>query len=209
MRKIPYNKSSLSKQRQQDKLYRKLLPSLDLKRRQLTAELNKARAQLERQRRELDEFVPAVAADLPMLANQQIALGDLVRIESVEVGEENVLGAKIPVFRSVETTVTPYSFLTKPHWVDAFVVRLQEAAELIARAEIAHDRVERLAQALKRVTQRVNLFEKVLIPQAAENIRKIVIFLADAERSAVVRSKIFKERQRALNAERRAALDAN
>jgi V/A-type H+-transporting ATPase subunit D len=205
MRKIPYNKSSLSKQRGLDKLYRKLLPSLDLKRRQLTAELNKARAEHKARHGELDAFAPRVAAELPMLANRQIALDDLLHLSEVVVDEENILGAKVPVFRAVRTREEPYSFLAKPHWVDAFVARMREAAELIARTEIAGQRVERLALALKRVTQRVNLFEKVLIPRTAENIRKIEIFLADAERSAVVRSKIFKERQRALAAERRAA----
>ena len=139
-----------------------------------------------------------------MLANRQIGLDDLLQIEEVEAGEENILGAKIPVLRAVKTREEPYSRLAKPHWVDAFVARWREAAELIARREIAARREERLALALKRVTQRVNLIEKVLIPEAAENIRKIEIFLADAERAGVVRSKIFKARRRAQAASDRA-----
>ncbi|MEM6429093.1 MAG: V-type ATP synthase subunit D, partial [Deinococcota bacterium] len=48
--------------------------------------------------------------------------------------------------------------------------------------------------AVKRTTQRVNLFDKVLIPNAQETIRRIQIFLADADRAAVVRAKLAKQK---------------
>jgi V/A-type H+-transporting ATPase subunit D len=66
---------------------------------------------------------------------------------------------------------------------------------LRVRVDIAEQRTDALAVALRRVTQRVNLFDKVLIPRAEENIRRIMIFLSDQERAAVVRSKIAKLRQ--------------
>ena len=43
-------------------------------------------------------------------------------------------------------------------------------------------------------TQRVNLFEKVKIPECRENIRRIGIYLGDMDTSAVVRSKIAKSK---------------
>jgi V/A-type H+-transporting ATPase subunit D len=49
--------------------------------------------------------------------------------------------------------------------------------------------------AVQKITQRVNLFDKMLIPRTRENIRKIGIFLADSERAAVVRAKIAKSRR--------------
>ncbi len=66
--------------------------------------------------------------------------------------------------------------------------------QLRVRVDVADKRTEVLEAALRRVTQRVNLFDKVLIPKAEENIRRIVIFLSDQERAAVVRSKIAKSR---------------
>ena len=50
---------------------------------------------------------------------------------------------------------------------------------------------------MRKVTQRVNLFEKVLIPRTREQIRRIRIYLSDAERAAVVRSKIAKRKHAA------------
>ena len=60
------------------------------------------------------------------------------------------------------------------------------------RVQVAADRVRLLEQAVRKVTQRLNLFEKILIPTAKENIKKIQIYLADAERAIVVNSKITK-----------------
>jgi V/A-type H+-transporting ATPase subunit D len=70
--------------------------------------------------------------------------------------------------------------------------------------QVAKERVRRLDYAVRRITQRVNLFEKILIPTAKKNIKRIQIFLGDAERSAIVRSKIAK----AMRAEKRAAFFA-
>jgi V/A-type H+-transporting ATPase subunit D len=84
--------------------------------------------------------------------------------------------------------------LVTPFWVDLLVDSLKRLAELRIRQQVRQERVERLDYAARRITQRVNLFEKVLIPQAEANIRKIVIFLSDEERAAVVRSKIAKNK---------------
>jgi V/A-type H+-transporting ATPase subunit D len=199
MAKIALNKSVLHRQREELSLYERLLPSLDLKRMQLTGELKRARDRLAMEQAEVERERDRIADQLPMLANREIDLSGLVRVESVQIEEENVVGVKLPVLVRVGFVVEHYSMLAKPHWVDVFVEELQGMVELRARVEVAKERVRRLERAVRRVTQRVNLFEKVLIPAAKENIKRIQTFLADAERTAVVRSKITKamhERQR-------------
>jgi V/A-type H+-transporting ATPase subunit D len=199
MAKIALNKSVLHRQHEELSLYERLLPSLDLKRMQLTGELKRARDRLAMEQAEVERERDRIADQLPMLANREIDLSGLVRVESVQIEEENVVGVKLPVLVRVGFVVEHYSMLAKPHWVDVFVEELQGMVELRARVEVAKERVRRLERAVRRVTQRVNLFEKVLIPAAKENIKRIQTFLADAERTAVVRSKITKamhERQR-------------
>lgn len=85
--------------------------------------------------------------------------------------------------------------LAKPFWVDFLVEQLQVMATLHLRRDVENTRAARLDDAVRRITQRVNLFEKVLIPQAAKDIQKIKVYLADTERAAVVRSKLAKARQ--------------
>lgn len=193
MAKLAFNKSELHKQREQLKLYKKVLPSLDLKRKQLTAERNKARRILQTAKKELQELHSDTAQKLPMLALEEIKLSGLVRIENVEMEEENVVGVRLPKLARVDYVESEYSMLAKPHWVDEVVERLRKALEMTVQIRVDELRLEKLEYAVRKVTQRVNLFEKILIPQAEENIKRIQIYLGEAERAAVVRSKITKK----------------
>lgn len=130
-----------------------------------------------------------------MLANPYVDLAELVRVTEIETDEENRLGTVLPTLVAVRAEVRPYGLLAKPHWVDALAGELQAAARKTVEIRLHMARTERLAAALKTVTQRVNLFEKVLIPRAEDHIRRIQVHLSDAERAAVVRAKIAKTKR--------------
>jgi V/A-type H+-transporting ATPase subunit D len=199
MARIALNKSSLQKQREQLRLYERLLPSLDLKRRQLMGEQAKVRHTLRVREEKLRHRLDEIGKKLPMLAYEEIELSGLVRVTRVKVGRENVVGVKLPVLEDVEFEVAEYSMLAKPHWVDNYIEEMMGIAREKAEAVVVRERLKELDHAVRRITQRVNLFEKILIPNAKKMIQRIMIFLGDAERSAVVRSKIAKK----INAERR------
>ena len=202
MAKLKLSKSALQQERNQLKLYQRTLPSLDLKRRQLTVELAKARVALAEAERAVDELETNIGEQLPMLANPDIQVSGLVQMTDFELTEENVVGVRLPLLKSIHCTVADYSLLAKPAWVDVLVERLKDAAEQRTRVQVAAERVRILQYQEKRVTQRVNLFDKILIPTAKRNIQRIQIYLGDAERAAVVRSKLAKAKQ----AKQRAAL---
>ena len=202
MAKLKLSKSALQQERNQLKLYERTLPSLDLKRRQLTVELARARQALEDARHAVEELETHIGSQLPMLANTGIELRGLVEMTDFELGEENVVGVRLPVLERIHCSVAEYSLLAKPAWVDVLVQRLKDAAEQRTQVLVAEERVRILKVQERRITQRVNLFDKILIPTAKKNIQKIQIYLGDAERAAVVRSKLAKAKQ----AQQRAAL---
>ncbi len=195
MAKLKLSKSSLQEQRSQLSLYQRTLPSLDLKRRQLSVELAKAKKALASARQAVEQLEASIGEQLPMLANTDIEVGGLVRMTDFELAEENVVGVRLPLLKSIHCTVADYSLLAKPAWVDVLVERLKEAAEERTRVLVDAERVRILEYQERRVTQRVNLFDKILIPTAKKNIQRIQIVLADAERAAVVRSKLAKLKQ--------------
>ena len=195
MARLKLSKASLQQERTKLKLYEKLLPSLELKRRQLVIELDKARKEYAGARADLERVEARVGPELPMLANTEIDLKGLVKMTAFDLGQENVVGVRLPVLRKVECQVAEYSPLAKPAWVDALVERLRDAAEARTRIQVAAQRVRILQRAERRITQRVNLFEKILIPQARENIERIQIWLGDMARAAVVQAKLAKARQ--------------
>lgn len=201
MARLTLSKSAMSQQRNQLRLFQRFLPSLDLKRRQLIGEQARATQALAEREAAVAELTAQIGTMLPMLANQEIDVAGLVHVKAVRLGEENVVGVKVPVLAELVCEVRDYSMLAKPHWVDALVAQLRRMAELKIQLQVYAERVRCLERAVRRTTQRVNLFEKVLIPTAKQNIKRIQIFLADAERTAVVRSKIAKARHHPVETE--------
>jgi len=197
MAQLAMNKSELQRQRQQLVLYRRLLPSLELKRQQLRAEANKAQKYLDDVSGELTTNQQRSAEQLPMLANQELDLSGLVTVKDVILADDNVVGVNVPKVVEVQLEVASYGLLARPHWVDVWREQLQDLVRLEITQEVAKVRYKKLEYAVKRTTQRVNLFDKVLIPQAEDTIRRIQIFLADADRAAVVRAKLAKQKRQA------------
>jgi V/A-type H+-transporting ATPase subunit D len=192
MAKVKLSKSALQQQRTQLRLYKKLLPSLDLKRRQLLMEHKKAQADLAEAQAAVDRLETAIGAELPMLADADLDLKGLVRVQGGRVGTENIAGVTVPRLEKVECTTSNYSLLARPAWVDRLVQRLADAVELRIRVQVQGERTRVLGQAVRRITQRVNLFERILIPTVKQNIKRIQIFLGDLDREAVIRSKLAK-----------------
>ncbi|MDH3241946.1 MAG: V-type ATP synthase subunit D [Alphaproteobacteria bacterium] len=194
MTKLAFNKSSLSERKRDLDIYARFLPPLDLKRRQILIERNRARAALEAVKGRLEERMAGVGELIPMLSNRNISLDQLIEVAAARVGQQNLVGVTLPVFESVDFSVRPYGFLAKPHWVDRVVEELRECSALHLERQVMEERLRRLEQAAKKLTQRVNLFDKVLIPRTKAEIREIEIYLSDAERAEVVRSKMAKKK---------------
>ncbi|BDG01461.1 V-type ATP synthase subunit D [Anaeromyxobacter oryzae] len=189
---VALSKSSLQQQRDRLRLFERFLPSLELKRQQLTAEYKKAVEELAEAERAAARVGRSLEALLPLLGTSATKLSGLVRVRRVEVVEEDVLGLRLPALGAVEFEVAEYSLIATPAWLDDAVTCIQEAATQRLRVRVYRARVARMQGAVRRVSQRVNLFEKVLIPGAHRDIARIRIFLSDVERSAVVTSKIAK-----------------
>jgi V/A-type H+-transporting ATPase subunit D len=193
--RLALNKSSLSEQGKRLRIYERHLPSLDLKRRQLIAERSKARKELRKTRGRIEALGASIARDLPMLSTDAVDPSRLVDIGHVSIGQENIVGVSLPRFHEVEIVRHAISLLIQPAWLDVLIDRLASMLELRVLGEVQSERLERLEAAVQTITQRVNLFEKVLIPRTREHIRRIRIHLSDAERAAVVAGKIAKRKR--------------
>jgi V/A-type H+-transporting ATPase subunit D len=198
---VQLSQSSLTREKESLALYRRYLPALDLKRQQLMGERQRARTEIVRLRAEVAAAVDAAGAAIPMMADARVPLDGLVRLGTVRLGTQNVAGVRLPVLEAVELIRAPYGRLVRPHWVDAVVARLADALHLSVEVEVAEKRLAGLEQAVTRITQRVNLFDKVLIPKTQKNIRRINVYLGDAERAAVAGAKIAKRKREAEAAE--------
>ncbi|MBC1261632.1 V-type ATP synthase subunit D [Synechococcus sp. BSF8S] len=195
MSRLSLTKASLTRQKGLLKTYHDVLPSLDLKRRQLSAERDQASQSVKALVERLRSLEDEVGRVCPMLAHPEILLDGLVCLTDVQVGEENLMGTRLPRVDRVSVAVADYGLLSLPFWVDRVVECLKDALRTRIELQVAEQRLERLREAERTVTQRFNLFDKVLIPRTRGTIKTITIYLADAERAGVVNSKIAKRKK--------------
>lgn len=195
MAQLQLSKAALGQAKTRLAGYRRFLPSLDLKRRQLIAERNKTRQRLADMAAEREALFREAGERVPMLAFAGIGLDGLSWIKSARYGQQNVVGVLLPVVDEVEIETRDYGLLIRPHWVDRVAELLARSLRLEVEITVARQQVGVLDEAVKKVTQRVNLFEKVLIPRTQAHIRKIQIVLGDAERAGVVTAKLAKQKQ--------------
>ena len=195
MPRLQLSKSSLSREGANLKTYKQFLPSLDLKRQELMIQRAKANKALAQTKQNLEQITSTMAEEIPMLSNEKVDLTDLVTLMKVDLGKENIMGAHLPLLNSVEVEVREYSFLAKPLWVEGVVAKLKELLRMQIQLQVEEQRLKLLNAAVRTITQRVNLFDKVLIPRAQKNIKRIKIYLSDAERAGVINAKLAKNKR--------------
>ncbi|HPW58608.1 MAG TPA: V-type ATP synthase subunit D [Candidatus Rifleibacterium sp.] len=191
--KIKKTRPELLRQRRQLAMFQRFLPTLVLKKQQIQSEILKVRTERDRLDRQMadkirlsDGWATLFSESLPGPVTR------LVKVKNIQRGIRNVAGIKLPIVAGVEYEISDFSRLSTPPWVDAGLEFLKELLELREKVKVLHEQEELLHQELRKVTQRVNLFEKVKIPQAKDNIRLIRVSLAEEQTAAVGRSKIAK-----------------
>ena len=196
---VKLTKNELKVQKDRLKQFQRYLPTLQLKKQQLQAVVMQVTAQLEQVARQRQAAVAGLGDWVAVFAENdsfpaEKRLDALIRPRHVVCGEQNIAGVTVPVFQELSFEDIRYDVADYPLWVDTAAVRLREIARLDALEKTLRRQVELLERELRATAQRVNLFEKVKIPEAKENIRVIGIYLGDQQTSAVVRGKIAKKK---------------
>ena len=192
-RKIKLTRPELKRQRGALQRFERYLPMLKLKQQQLQLTVRDVRHELERLGSAVEQAEGRFARYATILRDLSgVNIRELAKVEQVKTSTKNVAGVRVPLFEDVSFPATDYSLFATPPWVDKALADLREISRLRAELDIVRQRHHLLLRELTRIVQRVNLFEKVKIPQARENIRRIRIHLGDAMAAAVARAKIAK-----------------
>lgn len=193
MAKIKLTKNELKRQKDDLARFNRYLPTLQLKKQQLQIEIRKVEAQ-QRTTRERQDGIAAGLMKWVDVFGEELGLEGLIEVDSLKVEAGNIAGIVIPVFVGLDFGEVEYDLHALPLWVDTALRRLREILRLEAELKVLDEQVRLLGDELRVTTQRVNLFEKVKIPEARGNIRRIRIYLGDQQTAAVVRGKIAKRK---------------
>ena len=190
---IKLTKNELKNQKESLKMYRRYLPTLQLKKQQLQTEIRSIEARAKEVRLHRDALHKEFEEWVAVFGERGIFTPDMITVKEIKTSTGNIAGINIPVFLGADFERSKYSLYSMPLWVDTAGQKLQEVLVLDLEAKILDEQVRLLQHELRTTTQRVNLFEKVKIPETRTNIKKISVYLGDQQVAAVVRGKISKK----------------
>ncbi len=196
MAKIKFTKAELKKQQDAQKQFLRFLPTLQLKKQQLQMEVRQSTEMLEANLLAQRELVERLTGMMELFGDSTPAnfIAEHVKIKSVHQGTANIAGVTVPTFESVEFESIPWNIFETDWYIDDAIRALRDAVSLKEAYKILEEQHRLLCAELRTTSQRVNLFEKVKIPECKENIRRIRIMLGDLDTSAVARCKIAKRK---------------
>ena len=193
-KKVKFTKGELKRQRDAQERFERYLPTLQLKQQQLQLEVRNVEKLLYLKRVEIDRIKEDMSEWIGILGDKDVDLSPWVRPKEIITSTANIAGVTIPVLKQAEFPKVDYDLFMTPLWVDSAVDAIRRLAELIAETDIIEEQLKLLSNELRITMQRVNLFEKVKIPECKDNIRVIRIYLGDQDTNAVCRSKIAKKK---------------
>ena len=196
MAKIKLTKTELKTQQDALKQYRRYLPTLQIKKQQLQQEIRLSRERLEENLREREKLVETLSGWIALFGDEDMLtyLRDGIRLERIRRGKMNIAGIMVPTFEGADFRMPELDPVMTPWYADDAAEALKQAVSLRAAGRIIMEQERMLSDELRSTSQKVNLFEKVKIPECRENIRQIRIYITDQETAAVARSKIAKKK---------------
>jgi len=192
--KIKLTKNELKVQKDALKMYQRYLPTLTLKKQQLQAEIRTIEAKAKAVRQAREDLEASFRAWIAVFSEENAFPEGIITVSNIRKGFGNIAGVAIPIYEGADFSRSDYDLYETPLWVDIAANHMEKAMSLDLEAEVLDEQVRLLSRELRSTSQRVNLFEKVKIPETEENIKKISIYMADQQVSAVVRSKISKNK---------------
>ena len=189
--KFQYNKIALQKLRKDLRVRENALPTLQAKESALRIEVKDAKAEVRAAEAEFENKKKELAEIRRLWPEFE---ADLLNVDDVKLDIRKIAGVKTPVFRDVLFSLKQFSLFSFPAWISEGLAVLREAAKLQIKIEVARKKMEVLEYARKKTTQKVNLYEKVQIPEYQTAILKIKRFLEDDENLSKSSQKVLKER---------------
>ncbi len=193
MATIKLTKNELKSQKDALKMYKRYLPTLLLKKQQLQTEIRTIDARAKEVRAKRQALEAEFSKWIAVFGEREAFTPDMVTVSDIKKGTGNIAGVIIPVYEGATFSRGDYDLYKAPLWIDLAADKIEQVLSMDLEASVLDKQVELLSQELRVTTQRVNLFEKVKIPETKANIKKITVYLGDQQVAAVVRGKISKK----------------
>lgn len=206
MADIKLTKNELRDQQVKLAQLQKYLPTLQLKKAMLQVQASEVKAEIAALKSDFKNVLSEVNHFSVLLReNLGIDSKDFVKSAGVQKSYENIAGVEIPRYEGMVFEKISYSLFESPLWLDAAITKMRAMIVLEAKVDVAEEKKRAIENELREVSIRVNLFEKIMIPKAMDNIKVIKVFLGDQQLAAVARAKVAKKK---IEAKKKISFDA-
>lgn len=190
------NKSELTRLKNEEKIYTQFLPVLKLKQEQLQTEQIRINRKLKLLEEIYNKEIKKILKNISLFTDSSnlYNIGEVLRPKKIIIDHQSLAGVNIPILKNIEFHNYFINFFDVPYWFISIIKSCKILIVQFIELKIINKQYKLISKELKKATQKVNLFEKVLIPENKYAIKKIKITLSDEQVSAVGRAKIAKNK---------------
>jgi V/A-type H+-transporting ATPase subunit D len=195
MAQVKLTKTELRLQQVKLAQLQKYLPTLQLKKAMLQSEVNFTQLEIEQLDADFSKQETTISRFSSLFSDRSTHdFFSALNISDVSKRYENIAGVDIPILEKVVFSPGSYSLYDTPIWYEAAIDSVKKLLVIREKTKVAQEKKRALEKELREVSIRVNLFEKIMIPRALANIKKIKIFLGDMQLTAVSQAKVSKNK---------------
>ncbi len=190
--RIRLNKVSLREQKQKMAMYERFLPALEARKQQLVMHLASIRNTIREQREVMEAILKEIESWASLYWDMEQVLRLYIAIREIRFSSRNIAGLRIREFTEVVFHDPRYSLFRTPFAFDTVLQNTREAISLREHIKILEEQERILMEGFRKTSQRINLYEKRLIPECREAVRRIAVYLQDQQAAAVGVAKVAK-----------------
>ncbi|MBN2526407.1 MAG: hypothetical protein JXR76_08435 [Deltaproteobacteria bacterium] len=194
-KKVQKNRVALSGMKKKMASLKKYLPVFEKQRAALNRMLQDEETIYHKLAIERQKLLDSIDPWIALFNDVEVDVSEFIRLKAVNISKENIFGTTVPCFDSVEFDEFQIDFHFYPFWIEEGIAAVKNVVETDARLRVSKERMDAIRRGYEQANQKVNLFDKKLIPETEEAIREIKTALDAQGVAAIVIAKSAKKLQ--------------
>jgi V/A-type H+-transporting ATPase subunit D len=197
--RILMNKNTLATLKEELKEYNTAVPVFEMKEQKLKEVVRTVENSIVRLEDSIEEINEETKKWVAVMAEETVDLSKLVKVDHVVSDKREIAGVAIEEFEDIVFKNVEVDLFNTPLWLDAAIEVLQDQKTNRTLVEVEKQNLQMLREELLEARRMKNALLEVFIPETAESIRKIEIYLGDVERLAIGCAKLVKKKKEIKN----------
>lgn len=193
--RILMNKNTLATLKEELKEYNTAVPVFEMKEQKLKEVVRTVENSIVRLEDSIEEINEETKKWVAVMAEETVDLSKLVKVDHVVSDKREIAGVAIEEFEDIVFKNVEVDLFNTPLWLDAAIEVLKDQKTNRTLVEVEKQNLQMLREELLEARRMKNALLEVFIPETAESIRKIEIYLGDVERLAIGCAKLVKKKK--------------